>query len=278
MPRGKRVAVKKSPWSVETPVVKKKVAGKTRHLYGWRPDRPDHRDLIMQVPAGRVKLALQVDLASKMSRIEDQGDLGSCVANSSTTCVEYLYKQASKKQPELSRLFLYYYARFLDGTPPEEDGGTYIRTAMKALASYGVCTEDLWPYDVSRYSVKPTPPCLVDGQNRQILRYYRTPTLVHIKLCLSEGFPVVFGFSVPESMFSDETAFSGIVQYPGKNESIVGGHSVLAVGYDEKKQLLKFQNSWGNMWAKFGYGFLPYRYVTDGLASDFWTVRTSELG
>ncbi len=259
-------------------MVRKKVAGKTRHLFGWKPDRPDHRDLVMRVPPGKVKLALLVDLAAKMSRIEDQGDLGSCVANSSTTCLEFLYKQAGKKQPELSRLFLYWYARFLDGTDPNDDAGTFIRTAMKALSNYGVCTEDLWPYDVSKYSVKPGAPCLVDASNRQILRYYRTPSLVHIKLCLSEGFPVVFGFSVPESMFSDATASTGVVQYPSKNEGIVGGHAVLAVGYDEKKQLLKFQNSWGKSWGNKGYGYLPYRYVTDNLASDFWTIRTSELG
>ncbi len=278
MPKRKRQPIKIEATSVETPVMRKKVDGKVRMLYGWKPDRPDHRDQIMSVPSGKLKLALKVDLSTKMSRVEDQGDLGSCVANASTTAAEFLYKMASKKQPELSRLYVYYFARFLDGTPPEEDSGTYLRTAMKCLASYGACTEDIWPYDVTKYHLKPPQPAVADGQNRQILRYYRTPTLAHIKLCLAEGFPTAFGFSVPESMFSGDTGSTGIVKYPGKNESIVGGHAVCAVGYDEKTQLLKFQNSWSKTWGDKGCGYLPYRYVTDGLASDFWTIRTEEFG
>jgi C1A family cysteine protease len=278
MPKGKRPPIKVEAKTVETPVVRKKIAGKVRMLYGWKPDRPDHRDQVMKVPSGKLKLPLKVDLAAKMTRVENQGDIGSCVANSSTTAAEYLYKLAGKRQPELSRLYVYYWCRFLDGVPPEEDSGTYIRTSMKCLASYGASLEDLWKYDVTKYHMKPPQAAVADGQNRQIMRYYRTPTLAHIKLCLAEGYPSVFGFSVPESMFSGDTGSTGIVLYPGKRESIVGGHAVLAVGYDEKTQMLKFQNSWGTGWGKGGFGFLPYRYVTDGLASDFWTVRTSEMG
>jgi C1A family cysteine protease len=262
--------------SVETPVVKKKVAGKTRHLYGWRPDRPDHRDTIMTVPSHKLTLALSLDLSSVMSKVEDQSDIGSCVCNASTTCVEFLYP--ADKRPDLSRLSLYYWTRFLDGTAPENDSGTYVRTAMKALAAYGPCLESLWPYDIAKYNIKPAQPSIDDGQKRQILRYYRTPTLTHIKLCLAEGFPIVFGFSVPESLFSDETYKTGIVKYPTKKEAMVGGHAVLCVGYNEATKLLKFQNSWSTAWGDKGFGYLPYRYVTDGLASDFWTIRSSKLG
>lgn len=259
-------------------IVRKKVAGKTRFLCGWKPDRPDHRDLILSAPPIKAKLPLKVDLSTKMSRIEDQADIGSCVANSSTTAIEYLYKQLGKKQPELSRLFVYYFARLLDGTDPNEDSGTYIRTAMKSLATYGVCTENIWPYDTAKYNVKPDAKSQADGLIRQILRYYRTPTLIHTKMSLSAGYPVVFGFSVPETLFLEETSETGIVQFPTKDTAMVGGHAVLAVGYDERKQLLKFQNSWGNTWGDKGYGYLPYKFVTDGLADDFWTVRQTEVG
>lgn len=263
--------------SVPTPIVRKEISGKVRMLHGWKPDRPDHRDLIMQAPPIKAKIAVKADISSRMSRIEDQGDIGSCVANSSTTGFEYLFRAAGKKQPELSRLFVYYFSRYLDGTDPNDDAGTYIRTAMKTLATYGVCTEDLWPYIVSKYNVKPSKEAVSNALTHQALRYYRTPTLLHIKYSISEGFPVVFGFSVPETIFDDTTTQTGVVLYPGPATKMVGGHAVIACGYDDIKKQLKFQNSWGPVWGDKGHGYLPYDFITKGLADDFWTIRQGEL-
>lgn len=263
--------------SVPTTVVRREVNGKTRHLYGWKPDRPDHRDRLFQMPSPALKMPLRTDLAPQMSRVEDQSDLGSCTANSSTTAFEFLYKKAGKAIQQLSRLYVYYFSRVLDGTNPNDDAGSYLRTVMKCMASYGACLESIWPYDITKYNVQPGDPQVQDGEKRQILRYYRTPTLAQIKLCLSQGYPLVGGFSVPESMMSDQTARSGVVRYPAPNEKIVGGHAICFCGYNEQTRLLKFQNSWGNGWGDHGYGYLPYDYVTNGLADDFWTIRTAEL-
>jgi C1A family cysteine protease len=49
----------------------------------------------------------------------------------------------------------------------------------------------------------------------------------------------------------------------------VENHAVLAVGYDDKTELLKFQNSWGERWGQGGYGYLPYRYFETRLL-DAW--------
>jgi C1A family cysteine protease len=59
-----------------------------------------------------------------------------------------------------------------------------------------------------------------------------------------------------------------------KTESFLGGHAVLAVGYDDFYQRFMVQNSWGTSWGIKGYFTMPYAYLLDpNLSSDFWTVR-----
>ncbi len=271
-------SVKKIILPAEPLPMKKEISGKTRHLLGWKPDKPDHRDLIFKAPPPKLRLQPIVDLSlGKMPVMEDQADIGSCVANSSTDTFEFLYIMAGKVPPQLSRLYVYYWCRYLDGVNPTEDSGTTIRTAMKCLASYGACLETTWPYATEKFSVRPTQAMVQEGQNHQILNYYRTPALAYIKLCLSEGYPIVFGFSVPETLYSDETMNTGVIAYPSSKETIIGGHAVMMVGYDETKRRVKFKNSWGPNWGDKGYGYLPYDFITNGLASDFWTIRKAEL-
>ena len=54
----------------------------------------------------------------------------------------------------------------------------------------------------------------------------------------------------------------------------LGGHAVLAVGYDDAKQLFTIRNSWGTAAQDHGYFYMPYSYATDSnLADDLWTIR-----
>ena len=36
------------------------------------------------------------------------------------------------------------------------------------------------------------------------------------------------------------------------------------------------QNSWSEKWGQGGFGWVPYRYLTAGLAKDFWTLIDAE--
>lgn len=92
--------------------------------------------------------------------------------------------------------------------------------------------------------------------------------------CLAEGYPFVFGFSVYESFESEAVAKSGIVPMPASSEKMLGGHCVVAVGYDATKRVFIIRNSWGPGWGMKGYCTMPFEYLLDAhLASDFWTIR-----
>ncbi len=245
-----------------------------RNLNGWKKELPDHRDYML-IPRTSV-LPVWASVRHMCPRVEDQSSYSSCTAQAGTSMVEFLYKHSKVRQPELSRLFLYYATRvWVEGQPPTSDDGAYIRDVMTALVKYGTCLESVWPYS-KPLSKEPGVTAKRDALTRQILEYRRCPGLLSIKQCIVDGYPVEGGFSVPESIYGEYTDTTGVVRYPTRTESIIGGHAVLFVGYDDSTQTLCFQNSWGENWGDGGYGYLPYSFVTNGLADDFWTIRCTE--
>jgi C1A family cysteine protease len=59
---------------------------------------------------------------------------------------------------------------------------------------------------------------------------------------------------------------------------MIGGHAVMAVGYDDEKKHFIIQNSWGTEWGDKGFFYMPYDYAANSdLAADFWTIRIVEV-
>lgn len=250
---------------------------KTPHTFGWNPDLPDHRDrLYVALRILPSRLPAKVDLRPLCSPVEDQGQLGSCTGNALVGAVEFLEKKDKAPFADLSRLFIYYNERLIEHTV-KSDSGAQIRDGIKTLAKQGVCTEKLWPYDIAAFAKKPSAACYSDASNHQITSYQRIVTLDEMRTCLSDGFPFVFGFTVYESFESAEVARTGIVNMPKRTERILGGHAVLAVGYDNTTKRFIVRNSWGVGWGIRGYFTIPYAYLTDrNLSDDFWTIRQGE--
>ena len=245
--------------------------------HGWHRDRPDHRDLTFkQGLMSRLFLAGEVDLRKqRLPRVEDQSSEGSCTCNSGTSGVEEVSIKLGHPVVELSRNFAYYATRhWVEGV--SGDVGAQIRDVMKALAKYGVCSEKTWPYDVNGFDKAPSPAAIAEAKQHVITQYWRCPSLSSIKTCLAQGYPLVGGFTCFDSLEAEQTAKTGVVPFPEPNEGCIGGHAVLFVGYCDAKQWLIFENSWGLGWGDKGYGYLPYRYVTNQLADDFWTVRMAK--
>ncbi len=239
--------------------------------YGWIPDRPDHRDYLYSAIAPKIKLPSKIDLRRQDSPIENQGHLGSCTANALAGLLQFLERINGQTYKDLSRLFIYFNERAVEGTIGF-DSGAMIRDGIKVLAKYGVCPESIWPYDISKFTRKPAALCYKEGLRHRISSYHRLQTLGEMLNCLAEGFPFVFGFTVYESFESLKVAQTGIVPMPKKSERALGGHAVMAVGYDKAKKRFIVRNSWGPQWGQAGYFTIAFAYL-EGLASDFWTIR-----
>jgi C1A family cysteine protease len=248
----------------------------TTQRYGWLRDLPDHRDHMYAAPLVALgTLPAHVDLRSQCPAVYDQGQLGSCTANGIGGAIQF-DRMKQKLTPDFvpSRLFIYYNERVIEHTV-NSDSGAMIRDGIKSIAKLGSCPETDWPYDIDKFTDKPTADCFEEALPHRAVQYSRiVQTLNQMKGCLAEGFPIVFGFTVYESFESQQVASTGVVPMPASNEAVLGGHCMLAVGYDDESQRFIIRNSWGAQWGMQGYGTMPYAYLTSSdLSSDFWTVR-----
>jgi C1A family cysteine protease len=246
--------------------------------FGWVPDLPDARDFMYSAPeAVLTKLPTKADLRPKMPKIYDQGELGSCTANAIGAAFEFEQIKEGQMDFMPSRLFIYYNERAMEGTI-DTDSGAMIRDGIKSVAKVGVCTETTWPYDIPRFTEKPSKTAYTEAKKHQALIYRRVLGNLHqMQGCLASGLPFVLGFSVYESFMSPEVAKTGEVPLPPRGEQLIGGHAVLAVGYDDKIQRFIDRNSWGTGWGLKGYCTMPYGYLTDPqLARDLWAISSEE--
>lgn len=265
---------------------------------GWQRDLPDLRDytgstesiakvLAQSAPLKKAlaakALPAAVDLRAHCSPIEDQGQLGACTAHAGVGMLEYFERRAFGRHLDASRLFLYKVTRQLAGFAG--DDGAYLRDTMKAMVLFGVPAERYWPYDEARFNDDPGSFCFSFAQNYQAIEYYRldpagtdaATLLKRLRTGLAARLPAMFGFSVYSSMPPTGDG-KGEIPLPEKGDTLEGGHAVLAVGYDDHKKIgkakgaLLIRNSWSTAWGEAGYGWLPYAYVEQGLAADFWSL------
>jgi C1A family cysteine protease len=279
---------------------------------GWIPPLPDLRDYTEEHVeiAGMVKklrigsttrsaLPKKIDLRQWCSPIEDQRSLGSCTAHAGVGIVEYFERRAFGKHIDGSRLFVYKATRNLMGVVG--DTGAWLRNTMGALALCGIPPEKYWPYTDRQQTGsagEPTfdeePPSFVYAiaDNYEALRYFchdplsrnvaPNKVLTGVKRFLAAGIPSMFGFFGFPS-FGHSNVVGGI-PYPCPGERAGWGHAIVAVGYDDNKKIkntmcnietkgaLLIRNSWGTGWGDSGYGWMPYDYVLNRLALDFWSL------
>jgi hypothetical protein len=210
---------------------------------------------------------------SKLPQILDQSSLGSCVANAFSFCVS----KQTNRAVQLSRLFLYVICRCIDDSLLSDDSGTTVRTACKSIARYGVCREQLYPYNISVFSN--LPPLNVFNNSKRFRNFTYTfisQDITSIKNSLyTTNKPIVFGFMVYSSFMSNEVATNGQVPSPDvNNEALLGGHCMAIVGYNDTSRMFTCANSWGTGWGNKGYCDMPYDYLLDTeLAGDFCIIN-----
>tara|TARA_X000000950_G_scaffold281555_1_gene378452 strand:+ start:174 stop:968 length:795 start_codon:yes stop_codon:yes gene_type:complete len=248
----------------------------TYRKYGWIVDTPDQRDShyeLQQVDCKKV-----IDLRDKCPGIYNQGKLGSCTANAIAAAYEFNeIKQDENTIFTPSRLFIYYNERFIENTT-QYDSGANIRDGIKSINKQGVCSERTWPYIIENFTTKPNDNCYKEAAFHKSVNYKRVKqNLEHMKNCLNSGLPFVFGFGVYESFESEIVSKTGIMSIPEKNEKLLGGHAVMAVGYNDEKEYFIVRNSWGLEWGDRGYFYMPYKFIiNEKMCSDFWCIKNVE--
>ncbi|CAB4965321.1 MAG: peptidase [Actinobacteria bacterium] len=262
--------------------------------YGWTPDLPDQRDFEYSAPLRRLgPLPSKVDLRKECPPVYQQGSIQSCTANAIAAAIEFSLLKNRMKVFTPSRLFIYFNERSIQGNL-RTDTGAALRDGIKSVHHQGVCPEAMWPYDPvkpevatnvwaprAKPAVKPSPECYREALKHQLVSYERLRrSLPQFKGCLASGFPFVFGFTMYDAFEGGAVAKSGVLHMPDlENEAYVGGHAVLAVGYDDHTSSFIVRNSFGSRWGKGGYFTMPYRYLLEeNLSDDFWTIRLVEPG
>jgi C1A family cysteine protease len=247
----------------------------TKRTLNWRPDLPDIRDKLWRPLGWRPYFLLpkRIDLRPLCTPVEDQGPLGSCTGNAIAGAIESLEVRKGTGYTDISRLFIYWNERaYINET--REDNGAYIRDGIKSVHKIGAASENIWPYDVSKFAEQPSPLAYADANARRFNAYYRVMSLSGMCNALANGYPVVFGFTVYASFMSGEVARTGVMSMPTSGDREVGGHAVLAVGYNKKAKHIIVRNSWGADWGDNGYFYMPMDYVADrNLSDDLWVLK-----
>jgi C1A family cysteine protease len=219
-------------------------------------------------------LPSSMDLRKYLSPIVDQGSLGSCTANAIGSGFRES-EMIKNDQPlvRLSRLYLYWHERYLEGTV-DTDAGAYIRDGFKVLQQRGCCPEVDYPYIESTFRNTPTAKAEERANQYRIAEYHRVLTYDDLISAIAQEQTVVLGIKVYESFDNYQASNTGMIPVPKDGEEFYGGHAVLACGYrtfSDNIQYVLVRNSWGTNWGQFGYCWIPKDFFIKGFVTDMWT-------
>lgn len=231
-----------------------------------RPSKFDNRDILYKAePRSRV------DLREWDSPVESQYELGSCVGNAIANAYELQLRRLHPAEfIELSRLFIYYNARYIEGTTLF-DAGAYIRSGLRAVKKYGVCSEVMWNYDPLKFDDRPSIEAYTDAKSRTISQYTRLMGYADVIRSLNSDTPVVIGVDVYDS-FLNLTKEDPTVKLPRAGDKSAGGHAMCVVGYDLEARMFLVKNSFGTDWGADGYCWMPFDYL-DYYTWDLWNFE-----
>lgn len=226
-------------------------------------------------------LPAKVDLRRQCPPVYNQGTMGSCTGFAIAKGLGEFILKKQNRHTELSALYLYYMERKAL-KKIDEDSGASIASGMKILDNLGVAPEKDHPYppqsawgDEKKMKeflvLKPDNSDVTAGKSYRVAGTKSINSLRGIRNSLAKGMPVVFGIYIFDSFYE---AKNGQIPVPNvEKEQFQGGHAVMAVGYDNEKQVLIMRNSWGTEWGDKGYFYLPYDFVRQGLVLDAWTAK-----
>ena len=204
-----------------------------------------------------------VDLRNIFEPIRNQGHQSSCAAFAVASVIETMRPDMKT----LSPAFLYWNARRLTSNT-NEDNGSSINEVLKGATLYGVCKEDLMPFNSAIYNVEPRKEVFEEAEKVKIIEALTVePDVNNIRSALSDGYPVIVAARIFDSFADNPTGF---IQMPSKDEIIEDNnhihphavHAMVVCGFSDKSNVFLVRNSWGSKFGANGYCFIPYSYAS----------------
>lgn len=231
-------------------------------------------------PLADSNISSTIDLRKRFKEISQQYNIGSCVANAIADTFEYhlivKHNIEPEKQPNLSRLFIYWNARNLE-TPAsgDIDNGTRISLAFHSISLYGTPTEDQYPYEEERVNRQPSYLIYKAALKNRIKNFYKITSsgedrLYDVIKALSAGHPVVFATVLMEEF----KAPKGVLKPPSWYQwfSKLGNHAMVIVGWDSTTETFIIRNSWGPEWGDNGHCYMHKDYIKSQFTRDLWVI------
>lgn len=190
-----------------------------------------------------------IDGKNYITSIKNQASCGSCVGFASIAVLEAVVQIETDEifDCDLSESHLFFCGGGSCG------GGWYPDAAAEFIETVGVVDELCFPYSPLDLNCDQKE----DNWNQRTVRAKRTGTTSeneNIKNALIEFGPLLATFKVYED-FSSYT--NGIYEHVWG--SLVGGHAVAIVGYNDEGEYWICKNSWGSSWGENGFFKIKYR-------------------
>ncbi len=203
-------------------------------------------------------LPASADLSTYFPTPGDQGKQASCVGWAVAYALKSYQEKRERGWPLTSRSSQFSPAFIYNQIRRSSDcyGGTSYVDALNLLRRDGVAPLSDFPYSESTCNAFPDAAIKQRARGFAIAEWRRVNTQdeVEVKTNIASGFPVLIAMHVdlPFMQLRPGAIYS---QYSGLS---VGGHAMVAVGYDDERRAFKLINSWGQSWADGGFGWVSY--------------------
>ncbi|MEO8259096.1 MAG: C1 family peptidase [Acidobacteriota bacterium] len=194
----------------------------------------------------------RVDLRDTLWPVENAGQIIASAASAAAVALEYHCNRMGEEPTNLSSMFIHYNARLATGQE-NSNTGTTMDAAMKAIATYGACREESWPFDAARFAVKPPASAYEEARKFAVVQGANPADIVE---ALALRYPVPFVAKLPERCLR-EAGRTGVMPAPASEELQKAdgqvNHAMTLVGYDKLAKTFTARNCWGREWGDQGH-------------------------
>ena len=231
--------------------------------FGALFSKPDVRDYTATTQLSEFPKEFEL----KLPKVKNQGPIGSCVAHSLSTIVEYFNEKETGNYEEMSTGYIYGNRRF----SLHKGSGMYTRDAIYTVVKYGDVPNVYFPVNVEvPYAIdkfeNEVDKIEAAGYQFKFCEYFKLKDEAAIKTSIMENGPAI----ITMNWFEDIKVKDGVMVTNEVKTAKTGGHCMVIYGWNETGW--KVRNSWGTFWGDSGNVIIPY----DVTVKEVWGIKDAE--